>query len=72
MHLFKKEKISKIAFDRETQQPVLRCSICTGEQVAGFKEIRTGKFQEVMVIRGDHDLDAFRKMYGIEDVPKEY
>lgn len=66
------KKISKIAFDKETQRPILRCSICTGEQVAGFKEIRTGKFQEVMVIRNDQDLDDFRKMYGIEDVPKEY
>ncbi len=70
--MFKKKKISKIAFDKETQRPILRCSICTGEQVAGFKEIRTGKFQEVMVIRNDQDLDDFRKMYGIEDVPKEY
>lgn len=70
--MFKKKKISKIAFDKETQRPILRCSICTGEQVAGFKEIRTGKFQEVMVIRNDQDLDDFRKMYDIEDVPKEY
>lgn len=70
--MFKKKKLSKIAFDKETQRPILRCSICTGEQVAGFKEIRTGKFQEVMVIRNDQDLDDFRKMYGIEDVPKEY
>ena len=70
--MFKKKKISKIAFDKETQRPILRCSICTGEQVAGFKEIGTGKFQEVMVIRNDQDLDDFRKMYDIEDVPKEY
>lgn len=70
--MFKKKKISKIAFDKEMQRPILRCSICTGEQVAGFKEIRTGKFQEVMVIRNDQDLDDFRKMYDIEDVPKEY
>lgn len=70
--MFKKKKISKIAFDKETQRPVLRCSICTGEQVAGFKEIGTGKFQEVMVIRNDQDLDDFRKMYDIKDVPKEY
>ena len=72
IHMFKKKKISKIPFDEKTQRPILRCSICTGEQVAGFKDIRTGKFQEVMVIRNDKDLDIFREMYGIGDVPKEY
>ena len=55
--MFKKKKISKIPFDEKTQRPILRCSICTGEQVAGFKDIQTGKFQEVMVIRNDKDLD---------------
>ncbi len=50
----------------------MRCSICNGEQVAGFKDIRTGKFQEVMVIRSGRDLDDFLQMYGLEDVPKEY
>ena len=29
-------------------KPVIRASICTGEEVAGFKDIRTGK------IRRDH------------------
>lgn len=71
--MFKRKKnITKIEIDEERQRPVLRCSICTGEQVAGFKDIFTGKFQEVMVIRNSKDLDAFRQMYGLEDVPKEY
>ena len=72
LHRFKNEKLSKIHFEEKTQRPILRCSICTGEQVAGFKDIQTGKFQEVMVIRNDKDLDIFREMYGIGDVPKEY
>jgi hypothetical protein len=63
---------NRIEFDKENQKAVLRCSICNGEQVAGFKDIRTGKFQEVMVIRSGRDLDDFRQMYGLEDVPKEY
>ena len=36
---FKKQKeksVLSLSFDVETQKPVLRCSICTGEQVAGF------------------------------------
>lgn len=63
---------NRIEFDKENQKAVLRCSICNGEQVAGFKDIRTGRFQEVMVIRSGRDLDDFRQMYGLEDVPKEY
>lgn len=59
-------------YDRERYRPVLKCSICNGEQVAGFKEIHTGKFEEVMLIRNQKDLDAFRKQYGIDEITKEY
>ena len=55
------------------QRPVIRASICTGEQVAGFRDIRTGKFEDVMLIQGEADLEVFRTMYGIrEEIPKEY
>lgn len=54
-------------FDRESERPVIRASICTGEKVAGFKNIRTGRFTEVMLIRGQKDLDTFRKQYGIAE-----
>jgi len=41
--------------------------------VAGFKDIHTGKFEEVMLIRGAEDLETFRAMYGIEgEIAKEY
>ena len=61
------------SYDRENQRPVLHCSICNGEQVAGFKSIRTGAFEEVMLIRSDADLELFRKTYGITGpVEKEY
>ena len=38
MGLFKK-KIVKKTYDREHMKPVIRASICTGEEVAGFKDI---------------------------------
>ncbi|MBR1703249.1 MAG: aspartate dehydrogenase [Lachnospiraceae bacterium] len=65
---------SKKDFDRENKRPVLKCSICNGEQVAGFKDIHTGKFEEVMLIRNERDLEAFRELYGIEgaEIAKEY
>ena len=60
-------------YDSEKLTPVIRCSICTGEKVAGFRDRITGKFTDVMLIRSSHDLDAFRKKYGIEcDIEKIY
>lgn len=59
-------------YDSSAQIPVIRASICTGEQVAGFKDIHTGKFEEVMCVRDDRDLERFKSMYGWEEVGKEY
>lgn len=39
------------SYDRDNQVPVIRASICTGEKVAGFKDVHTGKFKEEMVVR---------------------
>ena len=73
MRLFKKKQQEvKKEYDRENQKPVLHCSICTGEQVAGFKDNHTGKFEEVMCIRDDRDLERFKSLYGLEEVGKEY
>ncbi|MDE5892616.1 MAG: aspartate dehydrogenase [Acetatifactor sp.] len=51
---------------------MLRCSICTGEQVAGFKDIHTGKFEEVMLIRNERELREFMAQYGVSEVTREY
>lgn len=66
------KKIQKKIYDKEKEQPILRCSICTGEQVAGFKDISTGRFEEIMLIRNEQDLADFMKMYGITAISKEY
>ena len=52
-------------FDDTLRTPVIRCSICTGEQVAGFRDPATGRFEEVMLLRTPDDLEAFRQQYGI-------
>ncbi|MGN0977037.1 MAG: aspartate dehydrogenase [Faecousia sp.] len=54
-------------YDRENLKPVIRSSICTGEQTAGFKNRHTGKFSEVMLIRSSQDLEEFQRTYGISD-----
>ena len=72
MGLFKK-KTKVYSYDKEHMKPVIKTSICTGEQVAGFKDIHTGKIEEIMLIRSEADLDNFKKMYGInEKIEKEY
>lgn len=59
------KKTEKIAYDVENQKPVLRCSICTGEQVAGFQNVHTGGFEEVMLVRNATEIETFKKRYGI-------
>lgn len=59
-------------YDREQEYPVVRCSICNGEQVAGFKNRTTGQFREYSVIRSRQELEEFRSRCGVEQVPKEY
>ena len=72
MGLFKKKTAIK-TYDKENKKPVIKASICDGEQVAGFKDINIGKIEEVMLIKNQPDLDAFKKMYGIDgEIEKEY
>ncbi|MCQ2082247.1 MAG: aspartate dehydrogenase [Lachnospiraceae bacterium] len=73
MGLFRrKAQASLVTYDPETQKPVIKCSICNGEQVAGFKNKSTGEFTEVILIRNKDDLDSFKKMYNLEEISKEY
>lgn len=72
MKFFKKNHHLK-TYDPNHQKPVLKTSICTGEQVAGFKDLQTGKIEEIMLIRSTADLAEFRELYGItEEISKEY
>ena len=72
MGLFKKKIVTR-SYDKENKKPVIKASICNGEQVAGFKDIHTGKIEEVMLIKSPADLDKFKAMYGIkEEITKEY
>ena len=44
--LFKK-KIPEQTYDKASQKPVIKASICNGEQIAGFKDLHTGKIEEL-------------------------
>ena len=69
----KKKRIEKKTYDRENLKPILHASICTGETVAGFKDKRTGKFEEIMLIKSETDKELFKEIYDItSDLPTEY
>lgn len=69
-----RRKIKTEPYDRQRQQPVIRASICTGEQVAGFRDIQTGKFTEVMLIRNRKEMEEYLEKYDIkeEEIKKEW
>lgn len=68
------KRVKKESYDKTNLKPVVRSSICTGEKVAGFKDVHTGKFTDVMLIRNDKDLDEFMKRYGVgeDEIGKEW
>lgn len=70
----RKKKKEVISYDRAVMKPVVRSSICTGEQVAGFKDLKTGKFQDMYLIKGQADLRDFMEQYGVreEEISKEW
>lgn len=63
--LFGKKKSAPASRVPAGGAPAIRCSICTGEQVAGFRFKETGRFEEVMLLRSPEDLARFREQYGI-------
>ena len=71
--MFFKKKMEQKTYNKDQKKPIIKASICNGEQVAGFKDIQTGKIEEVMLIRNEADLKLFKQQYGIqEEIAKEY
>lgn len=69
---FEKNLAKKIPFDPNRQEAVIKCSICTGEKMAGFMDKSGGHFTEVMLIKSEDDEKQFKKIYGLKQVKKEY
>lgn len=70
--MFGKKKVNPAKYDRENEIPVLKCSICNGEQVAGFKNLHTGSFREIAFIRNQRELEEFMESCGVTELKKEY
>lgn len=76
MSFFKRKEKAPAAptYNKEESEPVLRCSICTGEQVLCLRDRKSGALQELMLIRRPEDLQPFCEANGIEasDIRKVY
>ncbi len=68
MGLFRKTKHAPAlpVFPPEDYEPVIRASICTGEQVACMRERATGRLHEIMLLRTEEDLASFCRSYGLQ------
>ena len=62
----RKKRRAVSTYDKAGKIPVIRSSICTGEQVAGFKDPVSGRFEEMMLLRDDGDLQEFLRRYQVE------
>ena len=67
MFFRKRKKQPAADYDKGGKIPVIRSSICTGEQVAGFKDPASGKFEELMLIRDNRDFQEFLRRYQVEE-----
>jgi len=71
--MFHKKKQPSCTYDPALEKPVIKASICTGEQTAGFINVETNQFRDDMLIRGAEDLYQFKQKYGITgDIEKIY
>ncbi len=70
----KKNRRKPADYNKDGKVPVIRASICTGEKVAGFRNIETGRFEDIMLIRGEQDLKDFMELYDVkkEELKKEW
>ena len=70
---FKKKKpIDIYRYNKQTEVPAVKSSICTGEKTAGFLEVNTGKYRDIMLVESDADIEAFKSACGVDEVKEIY
>ena len=62
------------SYDKSGKIPVIRSSICTGEQVVGVKDPVSVKYDEMMLIRDGGDLAKCLSHYQVDenDIKREW
>ena len=66
MALFGRKKTEFPKMPEGDFEPVLRCSICTGEQTLCVREKQSGKLHELMLIRRPEELAGFCAANGLD------
>ena len=67
LNVWQTEKPTAVPYDKSGKIPTIRVSICTGEQVTGFKDPVSGKFEKLMLIRDNRDLSEFLYQYQVAE-----
>lgn len=70
--LFHFRRSEKKTLDLEGRTPLIRCSICTGEETGGFRDEKTGQFIEVMKLSDASDYEEFFRMCGTDKIERIY
>lgn len=71
--MFFKKKTDLISYNSAEKKPVVKASICNGEKVAGFLNLKTGAFEEVMLIQTASDMEEFKSRCGVDgEIEKIY
>ncbi len=67
MGIFGKKKVANIpVIPKDGGEPVLRCSICTGEQVLCLQVDGSTELKEIMLIRSPGELDEVCRANGLD------
>ena len=70
--IFGKKKDKTPSYDKEHEVPALKSSICTGEQTAGFLDVQTNRFRDVMLVKNPEDIEAFKRLCGVDELKRLY
>ncbi len=62
--MFGKKK-SGIEYNPEEKQPAVKTSICTGEMVAGFIDLKSRHFEDYTLVKDQSELKEFCDRCGI-------
>ena len=69
---YEKHLKEQFPFDPGKQEAVMKVSICTGEKVAGFRDLKDGHFTEVMLVRTQAEEERLKEIYGISTLKNIY
>ena len=74
MKWFSRKKAAPALYPPSEYEPVLQCSICTGEQTFCMRERASGKVHQLQMIRSPGELAEVCRKYGVkvEDIRKVY